>query len=213
MTDLERRLAEARERIAAAAGRAGRAASEVRIVAVTKGFPAPAVREAIVAGVTAIGENRGQELLEKATEVEAPEWHFLGRIQRNKIARLSAVVVVWHSVDRLVVAEAIAHRSPGARVYIQVNLAAEPQKGGCEPGAVADLAERFLGVGLTVEGLMTVPPEGEDPRPHFARLRELGESTGVAGLSMGMSADYEVAVEEGATIVRLGSALFGVRPE
>ena len=212
MTELPERLAEVRERIEAARRRSGRSGGEVGIVAVTKEFDVATVQAALDAGLQCIGENRAQDLLDKAERVSGPEWHFLGQIQRNKIARLAPVVAVWHSVDRLVVAEAIAHRAPGARVYLQVNVGDEPQKGGCPPGSVPELASTFQALGLSVEGLMTVPPRAADPRPHFVALRELALDAGLEGLSMGMSDDYEVAVEEGATVVRLGSALFGPRP-
>lgn len=205
-------------RIAAAAERAGRA-DVPEIVAVTKGHPASAVNELIEAGITAIGENRAQELLAKAEELAGSqehvgcEWHFVGRIQRNKISKLVDRVSVWHSVDRLEAAEAIARRSPGARIYVQVDVGGEEQKGGCSPGETASLVGAFRALGLDVAGLMTVPPLADDPRPHFARLRELAAEAGTEGLSMGMSGDYAVAVEEGATVVRLGTALLGSRPD
>lgn len=218
MTALAERVAEVRERIAAAAEGAGRAPGDVAIVAVTKGFPASTVAAAAGAGLCLVGENRAQDLLAKAAELEASgapgpkEWHFVGRIQRNKIARLAPLVSVWHSVDRLEVGEAVARHAPGARVYVQVDVAREPQKGGCEPAVAPALVERLRGLGLAVGGLMTVPPLGADPRPHFARLRELATASGLTGLSIGMSDDFEIAVEEGATVVRLGSTLFGPRP-
>lgn len=185
------------------------------IVAVTKEFPVGVVVSAIEAGLTVIGENRAQELLAKAAELgerQPDEWHFVGRVQRNKVAKLAPVVAVWHSVDRAEVGEAIARHAPGARVYVQVNIGGEPQKGGCSSEDAAALAERLRQLGLRVEGLMTVPPLGEDPRPHFARLRKLASDARATGLSMGMSDDYTIAVEEGSTMLRLGSALFGPRP-
>lgn len=213
MTDpLRERLAEVEARIADAATRAGRTAAEVAIVAVTKGVPAPMVQRALDVGIRRVGENRAQELLVKAVEVRPDEWHFVGTIQRNKIARLASLVRVWHSVDRVDVGEAIARHAPGAAVYVQVNVGDEPQKGGCLPANAADLVARLRGLELSVEGLMAVPPLGADPRPHFARLRDLATGARVAGLSMGMSDDYAIAVEEGATVVRVGSALFGARP-
>lgn len=214
MSDLTARLAEVEERIAAAAARAGRRAGDVQIVAVTKGFPASTVAGAMAGGLRRIGENRAQELLAKARDLgdrRPDEWHFLGRVQRNKVGKLAPLVTVWHSVDRPELGEAVARHAPGARVFVQVNVAGEAQKGGCPPGEAVPLVERLAALGLAVEGLMTVPPLGEDPRPHFAALRELAAGSGVSGLSMGMSADYEVAVEEGATVVRLGSALFSRR--
>jgi hypothetical protein len=206
------RLAEARERIAAASARAGRS-DPVAVVAVTKTFPSGVVSEAVAAGADAIGENRAQELLAKAAEVEGVTWHFVGRLQTNKVKALARHVSAWHSVDRTAAGEAIARRRPGALVYVQVDVGREPQKGGCDPSDAPALADRLRALGLRVEGLMTVPPAGEDPRPHFAALRDLAARCDVPGLSMGMSGDFEVAVEEGATVVRLGSVLFGERGE
>lgn len=211
------RLREVQDRIRAAAGRAGRDPGDVQIVAVTKTFGPETVSAAVGAGLDAIGENRAQELLEKAAALDetggpAPaDWHFVGRIQRNKVKKLAPLVGWWHSVDRLRAGESIARRVPGARVFVQVNVGGEEQKGGCAPGETEALVGGLRDLGLEVEGLMTVPPFGEDPRPHFARLRELAADVGVSALSMGMSGDYEIAVEEGATVVRLGTALFGAR--
>lgn len=210
------RVAEVRQRIAAAAERAGRRGHEVSVVAVAKTFPAAVVIRALHAGVDAVGENRAQELLAKRAELAEAgtpydRWHFVGRVQRNKVKKLAPHVEVWHSVDRVAVGEAIAHHAPGARVYVQVNLGGEEQKGGCAPREVPGLLDSLVALGLSAEGLMTVPPLGEDPRPHFARLRDLAGRHGVAGLSMGMSADFETAVEEGATLVRLGTVIFGPR--
>lgn len=210
------RLREVEGRIGEAAGRAGRDPEAVRIVAVTKTFGAPTVEAAVQAGLTAIGENRAQELLEKAVALEEAgptpaEWHFVGRIQRNKVNKLAPLVATWHSVDRLRAGETIARHAPGARVFVQVNVGREEQKGGCAPGATAALVDALRDLGLAVAGLMTVPPIDDDPRPHFARLRELAATAAVEDLSMGMSGDYEIAVEEGATVVRLGTALFGAR--
>lgn len=213
-SDVAARLATVRDRIAAAAARAGRPPGEVAVLAVTKTFPVGAVVEATRAGVDGIGENRAQELLGKAAEVPEGvevEWHFVGRIQRNKVPKLAGLVSVWHSVDRPEVGAAVARHAPGAAVYVQVDLAGEPQKGGCEPGRAPALVGDLRELGLDVRGLMTVPPLDDDPRPFFARLAALAQGCGVVGLSMGMSGDYEVAVEEGATVVRLGTALFGRR--
>lgn len=211
------RLREVQDRIRAAAGRAGRDPGDVRIVAVTKTFGPETVSAAVEAGLDAIGENRAQELLEKAAALDetggpAPtDWHFVGRIQRNKVKKLASLVGWWHSVDRLRAGETIARHAPGARVFVQVNVGGEEQKGGCAPGETEALVGGLRDLDLEVEGLMTVPPFGEDPRPHFARLRELAADVGVSALSMGMSGDYEIAVEEGATVVRLGTTLFGAR--
>jgi hypothetical protein len=179
------------------------------------------VLDAVEAGADAVGENRAQELLAKAEELakgeehgpgRSWEWHFVGRLQTNKVKALAPYVSVWHSIDRDAAGEAVASRQPGAPVYVQVNVGREAQKGGCDPDVAPELADRLRALGLDVAGLMAVPPAGDDPRPHFAALRELAEGCGTDGLSMGMSGDYEVAVEEGATVVRLGSALFGERP-
>jgi uncharacterized pyridoxal phosphate-containing UPF0001 family protein len=138
-------------------------------------------------------------------------WHFLGRLQRNKVRSLAARVTWWQSVDRDPLGTAIARHAPGARVLVEVNLAGEPQKGGCAPGDAARLVDAFRKAGLRVEGLMTIPPAGEDPRPWFAALRELADALGVHELSMGMTDDFEAAVAEGATMVRIGRAIFGAR--
>lgn len=215
---LEEALGSVRERIADAAGRAGRPAGAARIVAVTKTHPADAVVAAADAGLTDVGESRAPELLDKERALgERPggrppvDWHFVGRVQRNKVPKLAPLVSVWHSVDRLEVGRAIARRAPGARVHVQVNTGGEPQKGGCAPRAVPALVDELRTLELDVEGLMTVPPADRDPRPHFAALRELAGGVELPELSMGMSGDFEVAVEEGATVVRLGTALFGSR--
>lgn len=211
------RLREARERIVEAAGRAGRDPDEIAVVGVTKTFPAATVDVAVRAGLASIGESRAQELLDKVAVLDETrgatptEWHFVGRIQRNKVKKLAPVVDQWHAVDRLRAAESIARHAPGAAVFVQVNVGGEEQKGGCAPDETAALVDGVRGLGLDVRGLMTVPPLDDDARPHFARLRELAEQVGLAGLSMGMSRDYEVAIEEGATLVRLGTSLFGTR--
>jgi len=217
--DVPSRLAVVRERIGAAARRAGRAADDVRLVAVTKGVAPPAVRAVLRAGVTDLGESRAQELLAKATELaspglasEAPDWHFVGRIQRNKVKPLAPLVALWQSVDRAEVGTAIAERAPGARVLVEVNVSGDPAKGGCQPEEAGALVEALSGAGLAVAGLMTIPAHGPDPRPAFAALRHLAGGLGLPELSMGMSDDYEAAVEEGATMVRVGRAIFGPGP-
>ncbi len=216
MSDVAARLADVLARIAAAARASGRDPGAVTLVAVSKEVDAAAVRDALAAGQRDFGENRAQELAAKAGALEpaspAPLWHFIGRIQRNKVRAVAPVVALWHSVDRAEVGEAIARHAPGARVLVQVNVGDEPQKGGCDPAGTAALVERLAGLGLAVEGLMTVPPHERDPRPYFASLRDLATSLGLATLSMGMSGDYEAAIAEGATLVRVGTAVFGARP-
>ena len=203
-------VAEVRERIAAAAARAGREPATITLVAATKTVDPARVAQVIAAGVPDVGENRAQELLAK-TSVAGARWHFLGQLQRNKVRALAPWVTVWQSVDREELGLEIARRAPGARVLVQVNLGEEPQKGGCLPVAVAPLVEALADAGLDVAGLMTVPPHDGEPRRWFARLRDLAGDLGLSELSMGMTEDYEVAVEEGATLVRVGRALFGAR--
>jgi pyridoxal phosphate enzyme (YggS family) len=204
-----------RARIADAARRAGRDPASVTLVAATKTMPVSVVRAALAAGVIDVGENRAQELLAKAPEcIDFPaRWHFLGQLQRNKVRTLAPHVAWWHTVDRTSLGEEIARRAPGARVLIEVNLGREPQKGGCDPDEVDALVDRLTGLGLAVGGLMTVPPRDGEPRRWFAELRARAEQLGLAELSMGMSDDFEVAVEEGATMVRVGRALFGERAD
>lgn len=208
-------LAGVHARIDAACRRAGRDANTVQLVAVSKTVEWDRVRALAEIGHPDFGENRAQELEAKASFLRTQglgiRWHFVGRIQRNKVAHLAPHVVLWHSVDSEAVGVTIAARAPRARVLVQVNVGEEPQKGGIAPRAAPRLVEALQQLHLDVRGLMTVPPMGEDPRPHFARLRELGHGLGLPDLSMGMSGDFEVAIEEGATIVRVGTALFGVR--
>ncbi len=219
MSDITTAVTEVRARIAAAARGAGRDPDAVRLVAATKTVPAERVAEAVALGVTDVGENRAQALLAKADALAAGTsttgsdvcWHFLGRLQRNKVRSLAGTVTWWQSVDREALGVAIARHAPGAQVLVEVNLGIEPQKGGCAPTDAARLADALRRLGLRVEGLMTIPPAGDDPRRWFAALRELGGDLGVRHLSMGMTDDYEVAVQEGATMVRIGRAIFGAR--
>ena len=219
MSDLAAAVTEVRARVAAAARRVGREPDAVRLVAATKTVPAEWVAEAVALGVTDVGENRAQEFLAKADTLAATApsmqadvcWHFLGRLQRNKVRGLAGRVTWWQSVDREALGAAIARHAPGAQVLVEVNLADEPQKGGCAPADAGRLIDALRESGLRVEGLMTIPPEGDDPRRWFAALRELGGDLGVHHLSMGMTDDYEIAVEEGATMVRIGRAIFGAR--
>ena len=222
-SEIAGRLAAVCERVATAAGRAGRAPSAVAVLAVSKGFGADAVRQAQAAGQVDFAENRAQELTTKAAEVQGVRWHFVGRLQRNKVRDVVGLASLIHSVDRIELARDIAARAASAqrlqRVLVQVNAGDDPAKAGCAlddapalVGQVRDLE------GLACEGLMTIPPLGVDPRPTFARLRQLRDDLRsdfpeVQHLSMGMSNDFEVAVEEGATIVRVGEAIFGPRPD
>jgi hypothetical protein len=224
------RVAAVRERIARAAERASRAAGEVRLVAVSKTHPAEAVRAAFAAGVRDFGENRVQEAEPKiaATADLAPlglRWHLVGHLQSNKARRAATVFEVVESVDSLDLAlrlaRAGAETGRAVRALVQVDLAGEATKYGLPEAELLATLEALRGKeGLRVEGLMVLPPFSEDPegaRPYFRRLRALRDRAHAAGLldgrelSMGMSHDLEAAIEEGATIVRVGTAIFGER--
>ena len=215
--DVPANVAAVRARIAAAAHRVGRDPGEITLVAATKTVPAETVAEVLAAGVVDLGENRAQELLAKAPALveslartaHEPRWHFLGALQRNKVKALTPWIACWQSVDREALGDSIARHAPGSRVLVEVNLAGEPQKPGCAPEALSGLIDTLVGQGLAVDGLMTVPPRGDDPRPWFIQLRALASDRGLTTLSMGMTDDFEVAIEEGATMVRVGRALFG----
>jgi pyridoxal phosphate enzyme (YggS family) len=208
-------LAEIRARIANAARAAGREPEAIQLVAVSKEVGAAAVADAFAAGQHDFGENRAQELLTKVEALRGvqiePAWHFIGRLQRNKVKAVSPYVSLWHSVDRPEIGAEIARHAPGARVLVQVNVSGEEQKGGCEPREVSALVDALADLGLAVEGLMTVPPLAGDPRPHFAALRDLASRQALKVLSMGMSSDFEAAIGEGSTLVRIGRAVFGPR--
>jgi pyridoxal phosphate enzyme (YggS family) len=221
---LSGRLAEIRS-VIAERQRAGGWSHPVRIVAVTKGHGAEAVRAAVAAGLDTVGENRVQEATAKQDECSdvAVEWHLIGTLQRNKVRQVAGRFALIHSIDRLDLAEEVDRRAaPAARqsVLVQVNCSDEPQKGGVEPEQLAVLLAGMRSLPrLDVRGLMTMAAytenEGEQRRA-FARLRSLRDELQAAGhplpeLSMGMSGDFGVAVEEGATLVRLGTALFGMR--
>ena len=204
------RLDEVRARIA----RAGGDASAVTIVAVTKGFGDDEVAAAIDVGLVDVGENYAQELAAKAAVAPSPaRWHFLGGIQTNKVRAIAPLVHLWHGVDRVEEAEAIARYAPGARLLVQVNASGEAQKGGCDPEAVEGLVERCHELALDVRGLMTVGPAGDlvGSAVAFRAVAGLAGRLGLPELSMGMTDDLEIAVSEGATIVRIGRALFGPR--
>ena len=207
------RVAEVRDRIAAAARAAGREPRAVRLLAATKTQPVEAVRAVVRAGVVDVGENRAQELVAKAPALADTDavWHFIGRLQRNKVRQLAPWVGCWQSVDRAELVDALGTRVAGARILLEVNVAGEAQKGGCTPAEAPALVDRARAAGLEPVGLMTVAPATGDPRPTFAALRDLAGRLGLAELSMGMTGDYEAAIAEGATVVRLGSALFGPR--
>jgi len=223
MTDVATNLARVRARIAEACRAAGRAAEEVTLVAVSKRHPPEAVLAAHAAGQRVFGENYVQELVQKADALADRgdlRWHFIGHLQRNKVKEIVRVGAAVETVDSARLAEALGHRASEAGVslpvWIQVNVAGESQKSGCAPDELADVVEAVRAESaLRLSGLMTVPPYDDDPeasRPWFRKLRELAGAHGVSGLSMGMSGDLEVAVAEGATVVRVGTAIFGPRP-
>ncbi len=208
-------LAAVRERIAAA----GRDPAGIGIVAVTKGFGLAAVRAALAAGLEDVGENYADELCAKAERLRAlggvqPRWHFLGAIQRNKVARLAAHVTCFEGVDRLVEGERLARLAPGAALLVEVDLTGSPGRGGVPAAEVPRLVAALAGLGLRVEGLMTVAPPGDARRAAaaFSTVAALAADLGLKEVSMGMSDDYELAVRAGATRLRLGRVLFGERP-
>ena len=230
-TSIAANLAAVRERIAAACERARRDPAEVTIVGVTKTHPPEVVEEALAAGLTDIGENRAQELLPKAEALAArglaPRWHFIGRLQRNKVRGVLPHIAALHSLGSVRLADEIERRaerleaggSAGALAplpcYLEVNVAGEASKDGVAPEELPELLREAANRRhIAVAGLMTVAPLVDDPeqlRPVFRELRELARAHGLEGLSMGMTDDYAVAVEEGATVVRLGRVIFGAR--
>jgi pyridoxal phosphate enzyme (YggS family) len=221
MLDIATNLERVRERLARAAERGGRRPDEVLLIAVSKTVEAERIRAAVAAGVTALGENRVQEARTKIAELGRPAaWHLIGHLQTNKVKDALPLFDVIHSVDRLELAREIERRAAArgqvVDALLQVNVATEASKGGVGPDAVAETLDAIGKLAhVSVRGLMTIPPEverAEDSRPWFRRLRELAERHGLRELSMGMSGDFEVAVEEGATMVRVGTAVFGPRP-
>ena len=214
------RVASVRARIAAAAERAGRDPAEVTLVAAAKLQPVAAVRAAVAAGVPDIGENYAQELAAKAAEVPGARWHFIGRLQRNKVPVLVETSALVHSLDSLPSARALGRRAHAAgtlaRALVQVELDERAAAHGVPAGELGDFVAACRQTrGLEVIGLMLMPPpapSAEATRPLFRRLAALASKGDLRALSMGMTADFEVAVEEGATLVRVGTAIFGPRP-
>jgi hypothetical protein len=230
MSGIAENVQRVRDRLAAAAASRGRHPEEITLVAVSKNFSRDSIASAIAAGQTHFGENRVQEAEAKIPDFRSMPsltWHMVGHLQSNKAHRAAELFDVIHSVDSIKLAQKLSHAAVSLNktlsVLIQVDLGHEETKFGAERGQVADIVQTILDLeGLRLDGLMTMPPFFDDPehtRPYFAALRELRQSLekdkpgclGRAHLSMGMSHDFEVAIQEGATIVRIGTAIFGER--
>jgi pyridoxal phosphate enzyme (YggS family) len=226
-SELSDRLAAVRQRVDAAARASERDPAAITLIAVGKAFPAEVVNQAVTAGATDLGENRVQEAVAKKPGVADARWHLIGPLQRNKARAALEVFDIIHTVDRLEIADRLEYllteHWPERQldVLIEINLAAEPQKAGADPEDAVELLEHVLGCDrLAVRGLMAIPPWEEDPeasRPWFRQLSELRDrlETDVGQplpeLSIGMSHDFEIAIAEGATMVRVGTAIFGPR--
>ncbi|MDP2948286.1 MAG: YggS family pyridoxal phosphate-dependent enzyme [Chloroflexota bacterium] len=220
VTTVADRLALVQERVARAAERAGRSPAEVTIVAVSKSFPASAIEEAAAAGIAHIGENRVQEAAAKIPSLRhlPVTWHLVGHLQTNKAKTALDLFDIIHSMDSLRLAEVLSHRAERALpVLLEVNVVGEAGKFGFSPQEALQAAEAVARLPrLEVRGLMTVAPltrlrRAEEVRPIFRDLRRLRDALGLPELSMGMTDDFEVAIEEGATLVRIGRAIFGER--
>jgi pyridoxal phosphate enzyme (YggS family) len=213
--DLNAAIERVRNRIADAGGDV----EATTLVAVTKGHGPEVIRAAVAAGLRDIGENFAQELVRKADALDdAPgedfRWHFVGQLQRNKVRLIAHRVSFWQSIDRLTVGAEVAKRSPGAAVLVQVNLSDDPARGGAKPELVPGVVDGVRDLGLDVRGLMAVgPPGGADAaRAGFRAVRAIADRLELPVRSLGMSADLEIAVQEGSTMLRIGTALFGSRP-
>jgi pyridoxal phosphate enzyme (YggS family) len=219
MSEAAERLAEVREAIARAAKRAQRRADDICLIAVSKTHDAEAIKPLIAAGQRHFGENRVQEAAAKWPELreETPDivLHLIGQLQSNKADDAVVLFDVIHSVDRSSLVKALARACEKAgrqpRLFVQVNVGDEEQKGGCAVAELPALLAEATDAGLTIEGLMAIPPADTEPAPYFALLDELAERHGLPLRSMGMSGDFETAVMLGATHVRVGTALFGAR--
>ena len=217
--EIRANLAAVETRVANACARAGRQRNDVTLIAVTKTFPAEAVDAVIAAGATNAGENRVQEARDKKPLVAGTaRWHLIGHLQSNKAKEAVRLFDVIHTVDELELAEKIARYASASGkvqdVLIEVNIGREPQKAGTNPDDVVKLAAACRSLdGIRLRGLMAIPPVGEadEMRPYFRDLRRLRDETGLVELSMGMTDDFEVAIEEGSTMIRVGRAIFGSR--
>jgi pyridoxal phosphate enzyme (YggS family) len=217
-SSLAERLAAVEERIVKACSKAGRRREDVTLLAVTKIFPAQAILDAYALGLREFGENYVQEFETKAPEVRSlagARFHLIGHLQSNKARKGAELFDVIQTVDSAKLAHRLAEAGKPMEVMIEVKLSEEESKHGCAPADVPALVDAIRAQKeLTLKGLMTMPPWSDDAevaRPYFQKLRELARQTGVEGLSMGMSNDLEVAIEEGSTLVRVGTALFGRR--
>lgn len=206
-----------RAEVEAAAIDAGREPDAVRILAVSKSVPLDAVAIAYANGQRAFGESRAQELIAKAQGAAAfgtdIEWHFIGRLQTNKVRSLAPFVTLWQSVDRSELVERISTFAPGARILLQMRLGNEDTKGGCDPAHLDQLLGDARGAGLQVDGLMGIAPRHAEPQHFFEALVHAAERFGLSERSIGMSGDFRVAIRCGSTMVRIGSGIFGSRPE
>lgn len=194
--------------------KAGVNPKKITIIAVTKGFPEQVIQAGLQEGFYDLGESYAKELNSKASCLQGSiRWNFLGSIQKRQVGSIAHLVSLWHSVDRIEEAKAIAKYSPGASILLQVNTNGQPQQGGCQIGEVESLVEQFRSEGLDVRGLMTLGlnKDLKVSRDCFRSLATLGQKLDLAELSMGMSNDLEVAVQEGSTMLRIGRALFGSR--
>jgi pyridoxal phosphate enzyme (YggS family) len=225
--ELRRRWGQLQDRIA----RAGGDPAGITVVAVTKGVAVGPAMAAVELGLVDLGESYAQELVAKADEVAdlleasatsrpaganlpvSPRWHFIGRLQRNKVRVVAGHVHLWQSIDRLSLAAEVARHQPGAQVLVQVNVTGAEQQGGCPPERVAAVVEGCGDLGLEVRGLMAIGAQGseDEVRAGFRVVRGLADRLALAERSMGMSGDLELAVGEGATMLRVGTALFGPR--
>jgi len=217
---ISERLGQVEERIERALERVGRRRSEITLIAVTKVFPPPVIRAAYETGLRDFGENYVQEFEAKhpgVADLEDARFHFIGHLQSNKARRAAALFDSIQTVDTVKLARRLNECGRHLPVMIEVKLSPEWAKRGVEPGSLAELVTAVRAhPNLELKGLMTMPPWTDDPegaRPYFVRLRRLAEEFSLPCLSMGMSHDFEIAIEEGATHIRLGSALFGPRPE
>ena len=217
--EIRANFAQVEARMRAVCQRAGRERSDVTLVAVTKTFPAEAVSAAIAAGATDVGENKVQEARDKKPVSQGQaRWHLIGHLQSNKAKDAVRIFDVIQTIDTISLAEKVAKAASAANkrqeVLLEINIGREPQKAGADPSEVEALAAAVARIDeLSLTGLMTIPPAGDEhsARAYFAEMRKMGDALGLDHLSMGMTDDFEAAIEEGATIVRVGRAIFGSR--